>query len=502
MSVPDGSPATRSGGARALVVVAMATLLAASTIGSFRADDWENLERGQRVLTSGETSIWTSLNQYGFYRPLVDLWHGVMMQLWGLRPWPHLVPLILLLTLQTFLLARIARLRGGSPALGWLVAAAAWAQVNTYAWTALWPANATGGLMTTFFLLALLMHHRAVRQAGDGRGFGPSVALAAVSTALALISKEEAVVLPAVLAWLEALRWRRLGSSERRAALTSWILVSLLVAGFIGVRVVLMPVAYGAGQYYALRFGMNWLLNLAFFAVHLGALPILAAALTLVLYPAAWRREARQGEDWARAREGMLAGLGWAAIGIQIFLPVGGRAYGYLYAPALAVAFGVAHFVEWAARVQAQAAPRAWPAARVIAAHWVVAVLATAAGLQAVGWPQYGRITREAFAVMDRTLPDPPPRAHLVFLDPLERESLSGRSLFNMVFATMPGSMVRLHYRRDDLTAEILIGPEALAAIEHPPPADAVFLARGGRLTPLPSAGPTRRDGANAPAAR
>lgn len=171
-----------------------------------------------------------------------------MMRLWGLHPWPHLVPLILLLALQTVLLARIARLRGGSPALAWLVAATAWAQVNTHAWTALWPSNVTGGLMATFLLLALFMHHGAVRQAGEGCGAATRVILGMVSASLALISKEEAVLLPLVLGWLEALRWGRLGTPARRTALASWIGISLVVACYVAIRFVALPATRTPGS--------------------------------------------------------------------------------------------------------------------------------------------------------------------------------------------------------------------------------------------------------------
>jgi hypothetical protein len=482
-------PSPRGGGDRTLIVAAMIALLAGSALGSFRADDWGNLEIGRRALDSHWTRVWTTLRPDGFYRPLVDLWHGVMMRLWGLHPWPHLLPLALMLVLQTFLLARLARLRGASPALGRLVIATAWAQVNTYAWTALWPSNVTGGLMTTFLLVTLVLHHRAVKLAGQGRSPMTSVALAMLATALALVAKEEAVLIPVIVAWLEVVRWARLDATARRAALTSGIAIALVVACYVGLRSAFLPFPRATGTHYGLHLGMNWVRNLAFFAVHLGALPIVAILLTRVLYPEAWRAGARRGEAWTRAREAMLAGLGWALIGIQLFLLMRGHAYGWLYAPGLAVAFAVAHFVEWAAGVQARATSRALPAAGVIAAHWGIALLATVVGLHSVGWPRYRALAREAFAVMDRTLPRPPPHAHVVFLDPNPRETLSGRSLFNMVFGSAAGSALRLHYRRDDLTGEIIAGAPALAAVEHPPAADAVFLARGGRLTAV--AGPT-----------
>ena len=480
MSVPDSAR-----GSRALVFAAALALLLSTAFGYFRADDWTNLERGRLALSGEWRQVWTAVNPFGFFRPLVDTWHGVMLGLWGLNPWPHLLPLVLLLALQTLLLARLVRLRGGSAALAWLAAAAAWAQVNTYAWTALWPSNVTGSLMTTFLLLAFTLHHRAVRFAGAGRGAATSVGLAALAAALALLCKEEAVLMPPVLAWLEALRWRRLRPRERGVALSSWTAITLVVAFYAAFRLLVLPGAHAAGERYALHFGLNWARNLAFFAAHLGALPLVAALLTRLFYPAAWRPGARRGSEWLRSREGMLAGAGWAAIGIQLYLPIGGHAYGYLYAPAFAVAFAVAHFVEWAAGVQSAADGRAPAPSRVVAAHWTLALLATAAGLYGAGWHRYGAIAREAFAVMDRTLPRPRPGAHIVFLDPLERETLAGRSLFNMVFDTAPGSLVRLHYRRADLTAEIVAGDAALAATERPPAADAVYLARDGRLSLL-----------------
>lgn len=298
--------------------------------------------------------------------------------------WLHILSLIVLFAVQTFLLARIVRLRGGSPALGRLVTATAWAQVNTYAWSTLYLAGITVGLMGAFLMLAIVMHHRAVRLASQERSAVASLALAVLAASLALISREEAVLLPLVVAWLEAVRWRRLGPSARRAARASWIAISLPVVAYVALRMLVPTFSPTWGPHDAPQIAPHWVFSLALAVLHLGALPIVAALLTRVLYPAAWLPAARRGEAWVRAREGVMAGAGWAVIAALPML-ANGRQTGLL-APGLAVAFAVAQVLEWAAAVQARESGRAVPAARVIAAHWVIALLATVAWTIAGGW--------------------------------------------------------------------------------------------------------------------
>jgi hypothetical protein len=481
-SAPDGAAATRTRrGALVLVALLAAAQVAALTRGSFRADDWINLERGALATSAAWREVWTGLNPFTLYRPLVDVWHGTMLRLFGLEAPPMMAVLVALLLLQSWMLARLVRARGGSHAAAALAMAAVWAQPNATTWTTLWVSNATGSLMTTCTLAALLLHHRAVRVAARGGNPAASIAGALVALVAGALCKEEMVLLVPALAALEAARWPRLAPRERRAAVASWAAIAVIGAAYAVFRTQVMPTPQTGATRYTLALGTHTLRNAAFFAAHLAALPATALVLARVFFPGAFAREARRGESWARAREGMLAGVAWSAIALALYLPIQGRpAYGYLYAPAFGVAFAVAHGLAWAGST-ATAARRtaAWP----LAAHAGLALALTAAGLAGVGWPRYRAIAAEAFATFDRELPSPPPRARLVFLDPGAAETVSGRSLFNLVFSAAAVHALRLHTGRADLEGVTLHGPAAAAArASGQPPADAAFVAERGRI--------------------
>jgi hypothetical protein len=469
---------SRRGPLMLVLVAALVLTSAAAWFGAFRAEDWLALELGDAGITERWREVWTTLWHDAFYRPVTDTYQAVMFGIARQRIWPYLMALILLFALHTWMLARIARLRGAPSELAWLVAAAAWAQVNAYAWTTLWMSNVGGSLAATFTLAALLFHHRIVVGATRGQRRAGSRVLAVLAVALGTLSKEEIVTLPAVLAWLEAMRWRRLDPDTRRAALTSWATLTLVVGVYVAFRLLVMP----SDARGTLRLGSNWPINLAFFTLHLGPLPLVALIGSRVLFPAAWRPEARRTPGWNDAWRGMAAGFGWTLIAVQVFLPFQTHGYGYLYTTSFGVALAVAYALHWAAGMQA-ASDRAPSGATVLVAHWLLMLGLVAIGLIAAGWPRYRSIEREAFAVMDRVMPDPPRGATILFLDPDLPETMTGRSLFNMVFDGVPGSVVRGHYRRNDLAGDLIRGPAAWEAARRPPPADLVLFARQGRLT-------------------
>jgi hypothetical protein len=174
----------------------------AQTTGSTGTGRWAGAE--------GFRAIWSGLNPFTLYRPLVDLWHGAMLAVFGLNATPMLVMMVLLLLAQTALLARLTRERGGNALAGALAAAAMWMQANTFTWTTQWVSNVTGSLLALFSLLALVQHHRAVRAASRGRSALPAMAAMLASFVAGALCKEEIVLLPAALAALELARWRRL----------------------------------------------------------------------------------------------------------------------------------------------------------------------------------------------------------------------------------------------------------------------------------------------------
>lgn len=472
----------------ALATFLAATHLVAATRGAFRADDWVNLERGSLAFTpEGALAVWTRLNPFTLYRPLVDVWHAAMLRLFGLHCPPMLLALVGLLALQTWLLARLVRARGGGREVAALAAAAVWAQPNALAWTTQWVSNATGSLMTTFALLALLAHAGAVRRAGHGRGRAIDALVPALALAAGALCKEEIVLLPLVAGALEAARWRTLDPRARRAAIGSIATMFVVALAYAAFRMLVLPAPGGDNRYH-LTLGVHVLRNSAFLVGHLAALPVVALLFARLAMPAAFRPGARSGEAWEHARREMLAGFGWTLAALPLYLPISGRpAYGFLYAPAFGVAYAVAHGLAWASSAAAGATGRPPRAVAVLSVHAGLMTSLALAGMIGVGWPRYAALVRDARATLSRDLPVPPPRARFAFLDGAEPELLSGRTLFNQLFDDACGSLVRLHYGRRDLEAVVLHGPAARQALAAPPPATIVYRTGRGRLVRIPA---------------
>lgn len=468
-----------------VVAVLAAAQLISSLWGSLRADDWMNLERARVVFSSEWLSIWTTLNPFTLYRPLVDVWHGVMLAMFGLEPRPMLAMLIAHLVLQSWMLARIVRSMGGSRDTAALAALAVWAQVNTYSWTTLWVSNATGCLMTTCVLASLLLMLRAVRLGAEGRGNAWSVAAMNLALVAAALCKEEAVLLPGVALTLAASRWRYAPIAERRAWMTTGGAMLAVAAGYALFRTQMLPTPQEGDNRYHLRFGSHVLSNLAFLAMHLGALPLVTALSLRIWMPAAFHREARALPIWGATRGAILGGLGWAAVTSLLYPMVFGRpAYGFLYAPAFGVAYAVAHAIAFAHQAQLATGRDRSPIIP-LAAHAAIAVALTAYGLAANGWHRFGAIQREALTTLRREVPAPPRGALFVFLDPGTKETLSGLSLFSLVFDGTTASMLRLTYQRPDLQSRVILAdavdPATIAAGAY------VFRTHGGHLERQPS---------------
>lgn len=463
----------------------MAALQAlAVAFGSFRADDWTNLAHGHWALTpAGRLAVWTRLNPFTLYRPLVDYWHGTMLAVFGLHPRPMLAVMVLLFAFASALLYRFARERGAGRPAAALAAAAVWAQPNTYSWTTLWASNVTGSLMTLASLGVLIQHHRAVRHAERGRSPVPAQALMLALFVAGALCKEEIVLLPGALIVLEALR-APFRTAPARAVSRRGTLALLLLAGAYAYFRTHVLVTSGAGNRYQLTLGPHVFTNLRFFAMHLGAMPIVTGLLALLLLPAIRERATWRGPGAGEVKREALAALLWAAVALLLYLPIHGRpAYGYLYLPAFALAYGVARVLSHAA-ARARVSPAT--AARVVGGHAALAALLTAWGLLGVQWPRYGLLTRRAFATLDQAMPVPPRNALVVFVDPGAPETTAGRTIFNLIFDGATGDMLRLHYGRDDLRGLVVTDPATI-------PADAaiVFEARGGRLKRFPTAADT-----------
>lgn len=483
-------PGSRS---RAWSIVGLLCLvqLAACLLGSLRADDWFNLERGALAWSpAGATEVWTTLNRFGLYRPLVDYWHGGMLRLFGLHAPPMMAVLILVMLVQSLLLARLVRARGGSRGTAALAAAAIWAQPNAYSWTTLWVSNVTGSLMVLASLVVLLLHARAIRQLGRGDGATGTLAAMGVVMLAGALCKEEIVLLPALVMALEAARWPWRSPSERRASIAATGALLALAGAYAAFRLVILPTPQTGTHRYHLRMGGHVLRNIAFFAVHLGALPAAVLLWARWRHPQALDPNAWGSDEGRQQRREALAGIAWAGIASLIYLPISGRpSYGYLLAPAFGVAYAVAHFLAGVARISAPPATRSRPVL-LLAGYAASATLLTAVALFSVGWHRYGRLQAAMAVTLQQASSGLPSGSRLVFIDAGERETPAGRTLFDLMVTSDPSAFVRVVLRRRDLTAETVVAPGATdgsAAIGHP---GAGFLAREGRIEPLPVSRP------------
>jgi hypothetical protein len=145
----------------------------------------------------------------GFYRPLVSLSFATDRALFGVHPFGYALTNFLVILAAAALLHALARALGLSGGAAAFAAGAFLLNPHGIKDAILWISGRTSGLLTLFSLLAALAFVR-------GR-----VWLAAGGVLLALFCKEEAVLLPAILAAGAGLRDRG-GLSLRLALLSSW----------------------------------------------------------------------------------------------------------------------------------------------------------------------------------------------------------------------------------------------------------------------------------------
>jgi Tfp pilus assembly protein PilF len=145
-------------------------------------------------------SVWALIDPHiasNYYRPIFLLWLKINYSLFGLAPagWHALCVLLhVLATVQTFWLAR-RLLRAEVPAA---LAALLFAVHPVHIESVAWVSGATDPLVTVFTLGAVLGFLRFLDHHGEGSGW-LIYAASMVSAALALLSKEIAIVLPVLL---------------------------------------------------------------------------------------------------------------------------------------------------------------------------------------------------------------------------------------------------------------------------------------------------------------
>lgn len=183
--------------ASALVIGALSLIYLPDIGHGFLRDDfrWIRAARVERV--SDVRRIFAE--NVGFYRPVVTASFAVNRTLFGLRPFPYALTNFGLLLVCMWLMVRLGSLIGLTPSFA-LVAAALWAlNFHGVNMALLWISGRTALLLCVFALAALAAFLR-------GRQWW-----AAVWCLLAMLSKEEAVVLPVVL-----MCWKWYSSDDRR----------------------------------------------------------------------------------------------------------------------------------------------------------------------------------------------------------------------------------------------------------------------------------------------
>jgi hypothetical protein len=175
--------------ARRLAVIALVIAFAAiygPDLGhGFVRDDFAWIESSRIDSPSDVVRLFT--HQPGFYRPLVALTFSVDHAIWGLEPRGYAATNVVLFAIVAGLIYRVARTLQLPPAAA-LLAAALWAfDIHAPRMALLWISGRTALMLCIFALAAT---EAALRQQYKTAG---------VFCLLALLSKEEAAMLPAIL---------------------------------------------------------------------------------------------------------------------------------------------------------------------------------------------------------------------------------------------------------------------------------------------------------------
>lgn len=181
------------------------------------------------------------LPQSAYYRPLQDLWLALNFHAFGMNPFGWHLAMIAMEVLAVFLVFKVAQALTGDFASA-LIAAALFAILPIHAQAVVWPSAIVMPMAAIFELGALLI----VIQHGPRTPAWLAAAMAL--TALAMLSHESAIVLPAIIAsylliepviksrertWMIRVRDAAIGSAGFFAVAAAYLLLRYTILGFI-----------------------------------------------------------------------------------------------------------------------------------------------------------------------------------------------------------------------------------------------------------------------------
>jgi len=297
-------------GAAVLVVAALALIYIPDIGHGFLRDDFMWIRVAQVETPSDLSRMFTG--NVGFYRPAVTVSFAINRAVFGLRPLPYALTNFALLIVAVWLIARLGLVAGLAAPFA-LTAAAVWAlNFHGINMALLWISGRTALLLCVFSVAAVLA------SIGDRRWW------AALWSFLAMLSKEEAIVLPAMLVlW----SWQSSGDGTLRGLARSIGKASPAVAALAGYMVLrIASGAFGplnAPEYYRFTFAPAAVArNIAEYADRSCTVVVLVVLLAMAV---GRKRPALAAREWRT----VLVGAVWLVAGfaLTVFLPLRSSLY-------------------------------------------------------------------------------------------------------------------------------------------------------------------------------
>jgi hypothetical protein len=431
------------------LAIAFGAIYAPDLGHGFIRDDFEWIE-GSRIASFGDlVRIFT--HQAGFYRPLVALTFSADQAIWHLNPLGYAISNLVLFVGAAALLFRLAR-RFGLPAGAALAAVGVWAlDVHAPRMALLWISGRTALMLCVFALAAAEASLRGRHR------------LAALWCFLALLSKEEAVLLPAILtasAWFDRDEKAR-ALAILKATSGAWVALAVYAALRINSG------AFGPSNlpaHYPVVSGASELMrNAGEYAVRAG---LIASIASLVVMLAVRPSLPLQRQE----RRAIVFGALWIAGFFAITIVAAHRSDLYALTPSIGCALIAAALASCALRSQ----PSRF---RLACTALIVAVFALIPTywLRDGRWVEPADVSAHVMQVL-RSETGAATRGHLVLVD-----DVSMRYGLESAFGTLLPEAVRL-LKGNDWTADLTRSDGTCAAPANDTTA-MVFAFRAGRLS-------------------